>query len=61
MLNRGDIQGEPPLARIWREQTAFRWQQVVTVKHGVQTILGLGGEPHHFGAVSDQSTVIADL
>jgi len=43
------------------EQIAFRQGQVVTVKHGVQAVLGLGGEPHHFGAVGDESTLVADL
>jgi hypothetical protein len=38
-----------------------RQGQVVTVKQGVQAVLGLGGEPHQNGAVGDERTLVADL
>jgi len=34
---------------------------MVAVEHGVQPVLGLGGEAHHFSAVGDESTLVTNL
>jgi hypothetical protein len=60
-LGWGDIQAEPPVVLVGCEEAAFRWRQVVPMKYSVQTVLGLRGEPHHFGSMSDQSPVVTNL
>jgi hypothetical protein len=61
LLGRAEFQSQPPAALILVKQIAFGRLDVATVQDGVQTVLGLGCQPGHLVAMSNQGAQFLDF